>query len=191
MNKKSPIIIYIIIGLLIGYFGRGLIGRGFDDGWQAARQKLLADSAEETDKNILTGVVQEVQDKQIIIRTSLLTPLDGRELGNRTVKVNKDTVIMAKRLKTEREMLGDENAARLTDLEEQRRQARSDNDQAKAEDIRQQILDLRNEASSQDSYTYSPISLADIKVGQSIVIRADQDISQKTKFTAESLEVSD
>ena len=110
-NQKNLIVIAAVIfaaGLLIGFVGRGFISGTFDDGWQAAKNKLTSRTQVSSWMvTQLNGTVKEKTDDSLVIITGLLSPLADPALQERLIKVEPDTVISLSRPKTALELYGE------------------------------------------------------------------------------------
>lgn len=104
----------LAVGLIIGFIARGFFSGTFDDGWQAAREKLSGGTSAERAAVIeLSGSIKERRADALVLSTGLLHPLDDRDLAERLVEVNKDTVVALRRRKTSEELYGQEAAAQI------------------------------------------------------------------------------
>ena len=122
MTKRNVYIIIIIIALVLGYFlgyfiskitsdnsslqtrseaGRGNFKDTFDDGWEAARQKLIDSDMFMAygDVNSLNGKIKDLGNNKINFIVELLNPLDNEILKNRTAIIDKQTEIIFNRKK--------------------------------------------------------------------------------------------
>ncbi|MFH1412516.1 MAG: hypothetical protein ABIG10_00600 [bacterium] len=142
-NKLKTIILFLIIGIVIGYFANNLFNNTYKDGWEAARQKLAINRGEESQVLSLSGAVKEIDGNKIIITASLLNPLDDEDLMTRIIKVNKDTVIKLKETKTYKDWFDKDTYSEITLLEEQ-----MDNSSTREEafSIRKEIDKLKADA---------------------------------------------
>ncbi|MFH0951070.1 MAG: hypothetical protein V1765_01175 [bacterium] len=93
------IIFYIVLGIIIGYFGRGLLGDSFAKGWQAARDKIegenyhtIVNDQNQTQYEFI-GQIKAIDGKKIIAIDASPSVLTERDLAERTIKVDNDAVI--------------------------------------------------------------------------------------------------
>jgi len=102
--KKT--VVYLVIGIIIGYFGRGLIGEGYQDGWLEARDqangadynKIVTanEAGEEVIRYQVTGSIVSVDDNKVVMTSDDTSVMSDGRSQRRTVKIADDTVISIK-----------------------------------------------------------------------------------------------
>lgn len=137
-NLRSAII-YLALGLVIGYFGRGWLGQGFTDGWQAAEEKLMGLGQSE-ELHAVVGTVTEIDGQKITMELEPYSPLTELEKVVATVKINNQTVLMARQPLAEEEYFDVELLAQRQEIEQAMIASLSDPDRQTA--LREQLQDL-------------------------------------------------
>ena len=107
-HNWKKIITYLIIGIIIGYFGRGLLGGTYQAGWQEAMSDpggkiKVMENGEEVEKYKLIGRITAIDDNklQVVIDNIKKPPKskdDRRGVHTKTVKIAKDAVIILNRM---------------------------------------------------------------------------------------------
>ena len=121
-------IVYIVIGIIIGYFGRGLLGDSFDKGWQAARDKIegenyhtIVNDQSQTQYEFI-GQIKEIDGKKIVAIDASPSVLSERDLMERTIKVDSDAVISLEQPISREywyKLVDAESAQKLADLQKE------------------------------------------------------------------------
>jgi len=174
----KQIIITIIIALV--FFGLGFISADyyksyvnntFEDGWDAAKQRLeetgFAPMMIDTEITSINGEVQEIKNNKIYIKTYSLEPLADIELDNRIIEIDDNTKIYQLVEKDQKQL------QREISEFEQKMQEQMNNPENMMEPVMPPELYIKQE-----------ISLADIEIGQQIVVTAEEDIKDKKEFKA-------
>lgn len=214
-----PLIIYFFIGLIVGYFARGWFGGSFNDGWEAARTKILGNETGEIIVTTITGSIIEVEDDQIIFAVDQLSELDQEKYNQREISIDKQTKIFLREPMTDEEYLGPDDYAKIQELEESlvglsvderdeiikeiedlRVQA-MDNKKSMIEELAQESSQLSENdiearadiaqkiAEVESGYKYTEIDAGQIQVGWRATVGADHNIYQDKKFTAIQIEI--
>jgi hypothetical protein len=155
----------------------------FADGWKAAREKLRDSNFPGTFAEIksISGRILKIDSDGFTMETSLLNPLDDESLKTRSVKVGDKAEIFRQRQMTEAELneLRASNADKLKVLEDK---LSAEKDTMEKTSLQMQISMLKMPVYMQ--FKDEKIKLSDFKVGNQVLVEANENINEKTEFEA-------
>ncbi len=178
-------VVLIAAGAVAGYLGAGKCGatggdKGYQAGWDAARQKI-ADAhvfPQAASINSVSGTVVSVSGEELVMdATQVVTnPLEPQAPTRRTVKVTSTTKIISQIAKTAEQLQSDQE------------KFNDEMDKFNA-DLRAGKTGLTPPVPP-NTFETKDIKLADIAVGSQVMVTAASDITMAESFDAISISVS-
>jgi len=184
----------------------------FAEGWRAAKEKLEGSNLyamnDEESKKMMSGTVKEISGNKILIDVPLPNPLYDESLKTRSVVADKAVLTVRKR-RSQAEIEKNRAAGEkeLASINAQIAAGENDladcppmtmatgNDVCAAKRENQKKLFMKmmeiNSSMMNEYYDVSNPSLSDIKAGDYINIKADQNIRESVEFSAVQLDVTE
>ncbi len=155
-----------------GKLGQAVRGKNtFQAGWEAAKQRLAETNftpiAVNMEIKTIYGEIKETKENKIGLKIRPLEPLADPELDNRIIIVDNDTKIFQFEPKDQK--------VYQKELEDFNKKMQERNIQAGT---------LSQPATPPEYFSKKQIKLADLKVGQQVIVTADKDIKNSKEFKA-------
>ena len=190
MQKQILMVLAVVVSLVIGFFvGTKIpkaqpqaeinkVDNNFQSGWDAAMKSLkesgvLPQFSENTEIKSMNAIVQEISGKNLTVKVVTPGLLSTAALMTRTIVLDSNTKV-SEIVYKDQAQIQKENEAFNEKMKQQGAQASND------------PKDRPTPPQTQDS---KAAAIGDIKVGQTIMINAAEDIKNKQQITATTISI--